>query len=330
MNPTTILKIANEGWPAQVPATARALRIAEGRLSDQPLWRLESGSGEYVLRGWPEGRLRQAQASTRLATHLAGRVGFEVSAPLPTSAGSVLSEAAGMQWELAAWLRGEASYAADPARAKLLAICESLAELHRAAATLAPPPGVDPMQRYLEQLEEVERAVREGRYRAAVCEGMEELACLEPPGLADSLAAGCRVARAQLRGLTGKPLEVQWVWGDAWHSNFLFEGDGVSGVIDFAAARVDTPMADVARLLGSAAGGEPQLRADGLAAYAERRELAAHDRLAVAALEDVATVLSLANWVRWLAIEDRQLPSPAAARERQLHFAKRLAELVGR
>ena len=38
---------------------------------------------------------------------------------------------------------------------------------------------------------------------------------------------------------------------DVWHDHVLFTGEEVTGVVDYAAMRLDVPHADLARLLGS-------------------------------------------------------------------------------
>ena len=47
-----------------------------------------------------------------------------------------------------------------------------------------------------------------------------------------------------------RPVPFNLCIGDVWHDHILFEGDAVTGMIDFAAAKVDHVAADLARLLG--------------------------------------------------------------------------------
>src|SRR6202023_1230336 len=60
---------------------------------------------------------------------------------------------------------------------------------------------------------------------------------------------------------------------DVWHDHVLFEGDTVSGLIDFGGAKVDSVAVDLARLLGSMAGDDPVLRDAGFGAYVAVRPL---------------------------------------------------------
>lgn len=329
VNTSTILRIASSGWPRQVGShgTADATPIVAGRLSDQALWRINACETPYVLRGWPPDEVPRAGAAARFAEQVAQGVVVGVAVPIASAAGSGLVEAEGLHWQLAPWLAGESSYGPQPSRDKLIAMCQTLADLHQAAAGLPTVASVRPIDRYLDQLNAVLLAIDAGQFGAVRTEPWEELGYLADRGLERELEVAAGQVRARLAGFANRSLPTQWVWGDAWHSNFLFDGACVAGVIDFAAVRVDTPAADLARLLGSACGDEPKLRAEALGAYLERRRLSTDELSAIALLHDAGTVLSLANWVRWLCIEDRRFASGAAARQRLAHFAERLAEL---
>src|SRR5262249_47353632 len=54
---------------------------------------------------------------------------------------------------------------------------------------------------------------------------------------------------------------------DIWHDHVLFEGERVSGLIDFGAMAIDCVAADIARLLGSLVGDNVQPWLQGLNAY---------------------------------------------------------------
>ncbi len=111
---------------------------------------------------------------------------------------------------------------------------------------------------------------------------------------------------------------------DVWHDHVLFEGDRVSGIIDYGAARVDHVSVDLARMLGSLVEDDRALWDAGLEAYRRVRPLSdAEEGLAVA-LDRAGTILSVANWLRWLAVEERAYEDPAAARRRMATLVARL------
>jgi homoserine kinase type II len=111
--------------------------------------------------------------------------------------------------------------------------------------------------------------------------------------------------------------------GDLWHDHVLFDGDTVTGLIDYGAARLDHVAVDLARLLGSLAGDESNLRAAGLTAYRRVRPLSPDEEALVTVLDRTGTILGAANWLLWLYREGRVF-------EDREGVARRLAALVER
>ena len=123
------------------------------------------------------------------------------------------------------------------------------------------------------------------------------------------------LAIAGLAPLADARLPLQVCIRDIWHDHLLFEGDVVTGLIDFGAMQVDTPTTDVARLLGSLASvlpaeaaqeQEQQLWREGLAAFSAVRPLSSTELPSVGALDRAGTVLAGCNWIRWLYVEGRR------------------------
>src|SRR5205085_7730253 len=84
-------------------------------------------------------------------------------------------------------------------------------------------------------------------------------------------AAGEAVQKpALMEALAVAPqLALQPAIRDVHHEHVLFTGDQVTGLIDFGALRIDTPLTDVARLVGSLVGDDAEARRIALDAYAE-------------------------------------------------------------
>jgi homoserine kinase type II len=110
---------------------------------------------------------------------------------------------------------------------------------------------------------------------------------------------------------------------DVHHDHVLFTGDRVTGLVDFGALRIDTPLADVARLLGSLAGDDASARGHALAAYAELRPLTDEARNLIEVLDASNVVLGGLNWLRWLYLERRDMGPPAP-------ILRRLDEILSR
>jgi Ser/Thr protein kinase RdoA (MazF antagonist) len=110
---------------------------------------------------------------------------------------------------------------------------------------------------------------------------------------------------------------------DIWHDHVLLEDERLTGLIDYGGVQLDTVAADLARLLGSLAGDNPELRGAGLQAYRRVRPLSLEEESLVPVLEETGTVLAAAGWLRWLYLEHRTYDNPGAV-------ARRLAIAVER
>ena len=86
----------------------------------------------------------------------------------------------------------------------------------------------------------------------------------------------------------------------------LFDGLQVSGLIDFGAMNYDTVATDVARLLGSLARNDLQVREEGLRAYTAVRPLNTVELELVECFDQANVILSPLNWLQWLLIDGRQ------------------------
>jgi homoserine kinase type II len=121
----------------------------------------------------------------------------------------------------------------------------------------------------------------------------------------------------------GRPLPLQPCLCDIWHEHVLYEGDRVTGLIDFGGVKIDHVAADLARLLGSLAEDDPAGWAAGLEAYAGVRPLAPEEEALARVLDRTGVIVGVMTWLRWLYEEGRSFEDRGAA-------AGRLAALVRR
>jgi homoserine kinase type II len=108
---------------------------------------------------------------------------------------------------------------------------------------------------------------------------------------------------------------------DVWHDHLLYEGERLTGLIDYAAVRPDAVATDLARLVGSLAGDDEEGWRVAIEAYREVRPLSDEEERLARALDRTGTIAALATWARWLA--EGVLEDEAAAE-------RRLGELVRR
>jgi homoserine kinase type II len=110
---------------------------------------------------------------------------------------------------------------------------------------------------------------------------------------------------------------------DIWHDHVLFNGERVSGLIDYGGVKVDHVAVDLARLLGSMVGDNAQQRSAGLNAYLRCRPLLPEEQVLVDVLDETGTVIALANWLKWLYRDEKKFEDRTAV-------AQRLSTLVER
>jgi len=122
---------------------------------------------------------------------------------------------------------------------------------------------------------------------------------------------------------TGRPCALHPCLCDVWHDHVLFEGDAVSGILDYGSVKVDHPAADLARLLGSLVGDDAAGWAAGLDAYGSLRPLSPDEQALARALDRTGVILAAANWLKWLYRDARVFDD-------RLRIAGRLAGLVRR
>jgi Ser/Thr protein kinase RdoA (MazF antagonist) len=326
---------------ASYPADCQAERVdflgTAGGLSGALLWRITSARGMLCLRRWTA----QHPSAERLAfvhdvlRHVQ-RAGLSfVPAPLTTRRDTTFVAHGKHLWELAPWLPGAAADSAAANPTHLTAAMRALAEFHRAAATFpqctpaAPSPGIlQRRQRILRLmsggLSELAGAVRRrsGRWIELADRGETILALFEQAGGAvfDSLEVPARTI-----------VPLQPCLRDIHCEHVLFQGDVVTGIVDFGAMRLDNVAADIARLLGSWAANDADGWQRGLAAYVAVRPLSDDERLVVQAFDVSGVLLSGVQWLAWVFEEGRQFDDrPTILRRIDAILARlaRLAELT--
>ena len=114
---------------------------------------------------------------------------------------------------------------------------------------------------------------------------------------------------------------------DIWHDHVLFQGDEVSGIVDFGALQSDHVACDISRLLGSLVGGDREDWTRGLAAYQVLRPLTADELMLVDAYDQSTVLLSGMNWIQWLAIEGRVFEDEERVQNRLDQIILRLLQM---
>ncbi len=284
-----------------------------GGLSGCHLWRVDSPSGPLMLRVWPqEGATRDRIDQIHRWLTPMRRLPW-VAAPVADRQGATFQELTGRFWEVAPFLPGRADLERPPSQTHLTAMFAALARVHEAlgfATTWGPSPGLIARRDELQQLITWEFAAMSRAIRLAVPDEARWLADRwlgAVGGPAQALVGRIEQAARQV-------LHQQPVLRDVRPDHFLFEGDRLTGLVDFGAMGVDSVAADLARLLGETVGRSEVLRRDALAAYEAIRSISAEDRGTIGVFEVANAVLGGARWVRWHFREGRQFADPDAVR----------------
>ena len=285
-----------------------------GGLSGARLWRYRSEQGPLVLRAWPPhgpGRAHLEQVHRWLL--LAGDLGF-IPAPIADRSGRTLQEHDGRFWELTPWMPGAAEAARPPAPDRVRSAFAALAAFHQRlggerregaspgpCSTLrggrAPAPG---------------RLRRAGAcHPVAGCTRADETHPMAMRWLGLARAVAPQLLDP-LREAGGRVVSLQPCLRDARPEHFLFEGDRVSGLVNFGAMGVDCVAGDLARLMGEWLDGDISARAEALAAYEQIRPLDAAEAFLIEAFASSSALLIGEHWIRWHYIEGRRFDDPTA------------------
>ena len=295
-----------------------------GGFSGARLWRVACGGKDFCLRAWPTDRMDQIRLQTIHALmRRARQSGLDVVPEIyPCSDGASFIVHADRYWDLTTWMPGRACFNESPTTGRLREASKTLAKLHRCwhdkPLHRCPIPAVTRRQACLEGWQ---KQIHSGWRPDFTCKGQEigqiakkswQMLSLWTPKLPLAFAPW----------INQEP-PLQMCLCDIWHDHLLFEGDRLTGLIDFGSVKLDHVAVDLARMLGSLVEDKKDLRSIALDAYASIRPLTNQDMSLVDMLDRTGCVLALVNWLTWLYWDDRAFDDYAAV-------AARMSKLVNR
>jgi Ser/Thr protein kinase RdoA (MazF antagonist) len=293
------------------PVSVRRVEPLEnaGGWSGSRLWRIADEAGrELCLRRWP------AEHPTvdrlRVIHGVLAVVAPEmpvVACPILREDGSTFVEHGGRLWELTHWKPGRADYHANPSRQRLKVALQALARFHSLAAQYhsgrGHAPTLQERQRRWSGMKDGGLAMIERSLGTPLTEEVDRRAARLLAGAKKALLA----PHIPIQVAAVPELWLQPAIRDVHHDHLLFTGDEVTGLIDFGAMRIDTPLADIARLVGSLVGDDAVARDFALNAYSDVRSLSESDRRVIEVLDETGVVLGALNWLTWLYVERRDM-----------------------
>ena len=343
MNPSFV-----DDLPAQFAGSPRrtgdAVLCTAGGLSGAEVWRVPTASGVFALRAWPT-QIVTADRPEWIAGVLRGAATAgcrKVPVPLllATDPRRTCLHAADRWWQLEPWMTGTADYLAKPSEAKFQAAFRELSLLHNCLRDGSPRD----LRRGTSPAVAKRQAVFDELTSGGWTEVQSVLAADSPEfetwrQLKDGTAqyaqyfAKCGPRVESLLQLTARQqFLLQPVAGDLHAEHVLFEGDEVTGFVDFGAMAVDSVALDVARLVGSMAGENAKNRTAALAAYASARQssagLSVEEEVLVEVLDRSGVLLAPYRWLRWIYVERREFPRRDAVLARFRLVMERLRKMA--
>ena len=258
-----------------------------GGMSGARLWKFSSPRGPMAARAWPVGGRSLGEIETIHAwLNRANTLTF-VPVPVAAKSGRTIHEIAGISWEIAPWMPGEADREEPPSLARVRSAFAALAAFHE---RLGPStecgfsPGLAMRAREIEDLPQfitswtaIVRSAPEDDVRAMALEW---------------LAIASRIAiriLPEIRAAASLAVALQPVLRDARPDHLLFINDRVTGLVDFGAMGIDTVAADLARLCAEWIGENSDLREEAVSSYRQARPLTETEEALIAAFERSAT-----------------------------------------
>ncbi len=304
-----------------------------GGFSGAQLWRV-SGPPPWCVRRWPEGTT--VERVREVHRHIVGLCDAGLSGlprPIPLHDEDTVVTADDSVWEIAPWLPGRADFAQTPTETRLRRALQTLARIHQVwggsawARGTNRPPGI---QRRLQRCREL--AEGQWQHLARLVENLRPSLPDGIPALVDVTARLLPLTLGQLSSISDGTCYVQPCIRDIRREHLLFEGEELTGIVDFDAIGIDCVASDLARLIPSLVGDDASRWASALESYEVIRPLDAWERKSLAAYDLANIVLSGAQWLTWTVERGRTFEDPgqvAARMEECLARAKRLARVRG-
>lgn len=343
MNPTLVDDLLAR-FAGSLRRTGDAVLCTAGGLSGAEVWRVPTTAGVFALRAWPTQIVTDDRpewiAGVLRGAATAGCRKVPVPLLLAEAPRRTCAYVDDRQWQLEPWMPGTANYLAQPREAKFQAAFRELGQLHNYLRDGSPrelrrstSPAVAKRQAVFGELTrggwtEVQRAIANDSPEFATWRELKDGAAQYAQYFAK---CGPRV-ESLLQLTVRQQFPLQPVAGDLHAEHVLFEGDEVTGFVDFGAMAVDSVALDVARLVGSMAGEDAKSRTAALATYSGARQssagLSMEEEVLVEVLDRSGILLAPYRWLRWIYVERREFPRRDAVLARFRLVMERLRKMA--
>jgi Ser/Thr protein kinase RdoA (MazF antagonist) len=250
-----------------------------------------------------------------------------VPAVFPTEDQASAVEHTGRLWELSEWMPGHPDFHQHPSPQRLERACTALAQLHTVWRSIPGTESCCPaLERRLEFVKEWQGLLRSDWHPLKAAQKNDPLFPIVERAW-QRLSAALDQLPNRLQRWTDLRFRLQPCLCDVWHDHLLFEGDQLTGLIDYGAIKIDNVAVDLARMLGSLVRSDSSLWRAGLQAYRRHVPLSAQEEALAHELDETGIMVGVANWLRWLYEERRSFADRGAVAQRLLELVTRLESL---
>jgi Ser/Thr protein kinase RdoA (MazF antagonist) len=305
-----------------------AEEIVSSGFSGARFWSVIVGERAFCLRRNPRSNSKSAGHYIRIhrfLEHLWNQGFREIACPVKNLKQDVFVETFDAVWELSNFLPSDSTR--TPTLAQAVAAAEFLARLHVVAASyqsfpLRVAPGLKHRRAVCEEL-------RNGKLDE-ICAAIENSALSPTRDLAINITFQIKNALPIVfEHLKRAPdrVPVQFCLVDCHIGNFLFTGDQVTGLVDFATVDVDSVARDVARLFGSVATMDQNIWRTCVASYQQQRSLSAAELKLALAYHTSGLLGRAARWLEWRFITRADFADAETTRARLMQLSAQIAAI---
>lgn len=285
--------------------------------SGATVWKVTCRDQSYALKRWPVGHPVHLDLSS--IHQLIIQLRLDSLSAIPevcqtTKNESVLS-VAGTLWDACSWQRGQPD--SQPDNSRLKSAMELLARVHvlwrtgnERRSAICPAVLLQHRRLYDWTTMEIEQVKQQATHVHLFCEAVNLFKKHRSQAL------------QRLASWLHRKVPLQPCLGDVWCEHILFEGNQVTGLIDFGGVRYDHPAQDLARLIGSYTQGDAVRR---LAALSYYSPLTPELEQLTVLLDEAGAIVGVGNWLRWMVLEKRIFADQSRAIKRLQLLVNRLS-----
>lgn len=285
-----------------------------GGFSGSSIWRITADEQQFCLKRWPQSFSDRERIDWihRVIVFAAANGCPEVAKPLASRTGTTFVEQNDCYWELTPWVKSQTTLEESPTTESIGSALNLIARFHQATAryhfNFATSRNAGIVVENLRGLEAMLLKIAQGfSHQPIYLEHSQfKLFRSHAPAIAKRI-------ESQLMPLTQSMVPVQPVVRDLRAEHLFVDNQSAVALIDFGAMQIDSVACDLARLFSSLEIFDKDAvqtmyesycndRYSGLAPTKVEQELLNQFLLAI-------PVVSIANWLNWLYVDDRKFES---------------------